>query len=292
MPIPARIQERLENSMSAEEDEEHFDDTVSGSMGDVLSDDPQLAASQASPGADSWYIRRALGPIMKRAVPNDDRSARDITPWHLIPQVLNALARVELTRLKVIEEATRALELNESLKKEKKDNDEVLLLPSEKKKELRNLVHPKTHAFLRQNYTFISLQMRVIHIYEDIRARAAGVDELILTYFPQDLTAPSPHLFIHTMKTASSDEFKSYATTRTSMYDLYREVDDWEDELKESISESVMNGLPGADLKFSYPDEFGKKFQPTVSWLQVLKMILGWCRTVQNMVNTLEKVFK
>ncbi|KAG9092444.1 hypothetical protein FRC06_011915 [Ceratobasidium sp. 370] len=296
MPIPARIQERLENSMSAEEDEEHFDDTISGSMGDVLSADPQLAASQVPAGADSWYIRRALGPILKRAVPDDDRSARDITPWHLIPQVLNALARVELTRLKVIEEATRALELNENLRKEKRGagegSDEALLLPSDKKKELRGLINPKTCAFLRQNYTFISLQMRVVHIYEDIRARAAGVDELIMAYFPQDLTAPSPHLFIHSMKTASSDEFKSYAATRVSVYDLYREVDEWEDELKESISESVMNGLQDTNLKFSYPEEFGKKFQPTVSWLQVLKMVFGWCRTVQNMVNTLEKIFK
>ncbi|KAG8703272.1 hypothetical protein FRC08_002971 [Ceratobasidium sp. 394] len=134
-------------------------------MGDVLSADPQLAASQVPAGADSWYIRRALGPILKRAS-NDDRSARDITPWHLIPQVLNALARVELTRLKVIEEATRALELNESLKKEKKgaseESDAVMLLPNDKKKELRELVNPKTCAFLRQNYIFISLQMRVV----------------------------------------------------------------------------------------------------------------------------------
>ncbi|KAG9123219.1 hypothetical protein FRC07_000084 [Ceratobasidium sp. 392] len=296
MPIPAHIQERLNHPMSPDEVDEHSNDTVSGSMVSVLSNDPVLAASQVTPGADSWYVTRVLGPILKRAKPDDERDARDVTPWHLIPKVLDALARMELTRLHVVGEATRALELNEKMRKEKKtsqEEDDNVLLPSDKKKELRSLVHSKQCAVLRENYMYISLQTRIIHTHEDIRARAAGVDNLILTYFPQNLTAPDSHLFIHSMKKASADELKDYSEARMSVYTLYRNVDKWEDELKESISESVMNGLPqDANLKFSYPEEFDKKFQPAVSWIKVLKLIAGWNKTVQNMVNTLEKIFQ
>jgi hypothetical protein len=97
-------------------------------MTQVLLDDPDVGPSQASSGADLFYVRTVLAPIVKRCTPGDDRSARDITPWHLLPKVLNALARMELTRIKVVEEATRALELNSSLKKKKAAGVSELLL--------------------------------------------------------------------------------------------------------------------------------------------------------------------
>ncbi|QRW12810.1 hypothetical protein RhiLY_11809 [Ceratobasidium sp. AG-Ba] len=296
MPIPARIQKRLEDSMSAD-DSDVYDDTVSGSMEDVLNGDPALAASQVPPAADVWYIKRALKPILKRAAPDDDRSARDITPWHLLPQILNALARVELARQKVVEEATRALELNESLKKKKSTDsegkDNVVLLSNDNKKDLRSLIHPEVGSSLRKMYMVVSHQTRAIHVYEDIRARAAGVDELILSYFPRNLTASNPHLFIHMMKAASPEEIQDYVTTRLSVYELYRKVDQWEDELKESISESVMNGLPqDGNLQFSYPEEFDKKFQPDEKWIAVLNMLLvvdlkDWDYTITFMMKLL-----
>ncbi|KAG8678294.1 hypothetical protein FRC09_019958, partial [Ceratobasidium sp. 395] len=164
MPIPADIQAHLANPMSCDEADDHVADTIRGSMASVLGNNPQLAASQVTSGADVWYIKRVLGPILKRAKPDDERDARDNTPWHLIPKVLNALARLELTRLRVVAEATRALELNETMRKEKKeggqDSAEILLLPSDKKQELRSLIHPKPCTLMRQNYIHLTLQMR------------------------------------------------------------------------------------------------------------------------------------
>lgn len=93
------------------------------------------------------------------------------------------------------------------------------------------------------------------------------------------------------MKTATPEETKGYSTTRHLVYDLYKGIDLWEEALEKSgISEDAMNGQdPGAT--FSYPQEFERKFPPSFEWIGVVKMAIGWAKTVQKTVTMLEEVF-
>lgn len=87
-------------------------------MARIVAED-KIEHKQIPTWAELCYLKSTLEPILQRATPGNDRSARDVTPWHLMPVVLDAVSRMELTRMKVVKEATRALELNASLKKGK-----------------------------------------------------------------------------------------------------------------------------------------------------------------------------
>ncbi|KAF8756605.1 hypothetical protein RHS01_04477 [Rhizoctonia solani] len=163
-----------------------------------------------------------LEPIVQRGVtaPNDQTKAREETPWHLIHVVLDILARQELTRQKVAKEANRALGLNSYWRAEQargaEDAKELLLLSDEHRNKLKSIASSKVSTLMRTRYVFISLHLRRMHIYETLRTRSAGVDELIKTYFPQEIPADPNYL----------------------------EIDAWEDQLqKDGIGEDIMNGL-------------------------------------------------
>ncbi|EUC57537.1 hypothetical protein RSOL_224270 [Rhizoctonia solani AG-3 Rhs1AP] len=149
--------------------------------------------------------------------------------------------------------------------------------------------------FMRDRYFFISLLLRRMHIYEALRTRAAGVDELIRTYFPQEIPKDPDHLYLDIMKSATQEdlEMKSYLGERKVVYTLYKDIDIWEDQLqKEGITEEMMNGpAQNPEREFSYPVEFERKFPPFMDWTELVNITLGWSRSVSNMVNTLEDIF-
>jgi hypothetical protein len=120
------------------------------------------------------------------------------------------------------------------------------------------------------------------------------VDELIKGYFPQDLTADAPDLYITIMKSATTEEIKSYSVTRLLVYRLYKDTDIWEDNLqKENISENMMNGLSqDSNREFSYPQEFERQFPPFMEWTKLVTLTLGWSKSVLNMVTELDNAFK
>ncbi|KAH7334691.1 hypothetical protein B0J17DRAFT_671185 [Rhizoctonia solani] len=258
-----------------------------------------LKHSQVPTWSEVTALTYILEPIKKcgTAAPNDQTKAREDTPWHRTNVVLDILARQELTRQKVAQEAKRALALDLYWKEEKtkgiESAKEVLLLPKKYKDKLKYLASSNTSKMMREKYMFISIAIRRMHIYETLRTRSAGVDELIRTYFPQEIPKNADHLYLDIMKTATPDEMKSYSGERKLVYSLYKDIDAWEDQLqKEGINEEIMNGLaqtPGRE--FSYPVEFERKFPPFLDWTEVVSITLGWSRTVLNMVNTLEKMF-
>ncbi|KAJ1305999.1 hypothetical protein OPQ81_010714 [Rhizoctonia solani] len=274
---------------------------VIGSIAEMLAEDTngELKHTQVPTWSEVIALTFILEPIAKRGVaaPNDQTRAREDTPWHLIIVVLDILARQELTRRKVTEEAKRALGLNLHWREEKARGSEnakgVFLLTDEHKNKLKSLASSKVSTFMRQKYLFISLTLRRMHIYETLRTRAVGVDELIKTYFPQEIPKDPDYLYLDIMKTADQEEMKSYLGERKLIYTLYKDIDTWEDRLQKSgISEEVMNGLtqnPGRD--FSYPVEFERKFPPFMDWTELVNITLGWSRSVSNMVNTLEDMF-
>ncbi|KAF8608189.1 hypothetical protein BDV93DRAFT_519245 [Ceratobasidium sp. AG-I] len=291
MPIPEDLRQQIEELMNAEDDA-MIRRTVLGSMARIVSED-KLEHKQIPSWAELCYLKSTLEPILNRATPGNDRSARDVTPWHFMPVVLDAITRMELTRMQAVKEATRALELNSSLKKgkNKATEDETLLLSEDKKRNLRTISSPKFSSMLRERYMLLSLQIRRTHIYEQLRSRAPDIDTLIQNYFPRDLASSNAHLCIYVMKTATPEEIKGYSTTRHLIYDLYRGIDVWEEALEKSgVSEDAMNGQdPGAT--FSYSKEFERKFPPTFEWIGVVQMAIGWAKTVQKAVTMLEEVF-
>lgn len=98
-----------------------------GSTAQWLADDPngELKNTQVPAWGEHLAIRFILEPIVKRATFKNEVEAREGTPWHLMGHVLNMLARMELVRKKVMDEASRALELNSNLKKGKGKETEV-----------------------------------------------------------------------------------------------------------------------------------------------------------------------
>lgn len=291
MPIPEDLRKQIEELMNAEDDE-MIRRTVLGSMARVVAEG-KIEHKQIPSWAELCCVKAMLEPILQRATPGNDRSARDVTPWHLMPVVLDAITRMELTRVKVVKEAIRALELNSSLRKgkNKATEDETLFLPDDKKRNLKTISSPKFSSMLREQYMLLSLQIRRTHIYEQLRSRAPDIDTLIQNYFPHDLTLPNAHLYTHVMKTANPEEIKGYSTTRHLVFDLYQAIDVWEEALEKSgVSEDIMNGQD-PDATFSYPNEFERKFHPSSEWIGVVKMAIGWAKTVQRTVTILEGIF-
>ncbi|CAE6492606.1 unnamed protein product [Rhizoctonia solani] len=274
---------------------------VIGSTIEWLAEDNtgELKHSQVPTWSEVVALTFMLEPIQKRnmAAPNDQTKAREDTPWHRTNVVLDILARQELTRQKVAQEAKRALALDLHWQEEKSKGAEsakgILLLPKKYKDKLKYLASSNTSKMMREKYMFISITIRRMHIYETLRTRSAGVDELIVTYFPQEIPKHADYLYLDIMKAATQDEMKSYSRERKLVYSLYKDIDAWEDQLqKEGINEEIMNGLaqnPGHE--FSYPIEFERKFPPFLDWTEVVNITLGWSRTVSNMVNTLEEIF-
>lgn len=102
------------------------------------------------------------------------------------------------------------------------------------------------------------------------------------------------NLYIATMEDATPEEVKAYKATRSLVYNLYQETDIWEDELQEQgITENMMNGLPQDPKRdFAYPEEFEGKFPPFMEWRKLVELVLGWSKTVLNMVTALDDAFK
>ncbi|CAE7155187.1 unnamed protein product [Rhizoctonia solani] len=273
---------------------------VIGSTAEWLAEDNtgELKKTQVPIWNEVIALTFILEPIVKRdfVAPNDQTKAREESPWHLINVVLDILARQELTRRQVAQEAKRALSLDfhwQEKNKGAKNSKEILLLSKEHKEKLKALVSSKMTTLMRGQYMFISLLLRRMHIYETLRTRAAGVDELITMYFPQDIPQDPDYLYLYLMKSATQQEMKSYSGGRKLVYTLYKDIDEWEDELqKEGISEEMMN-RPAQDpeREFSYPVEFERKFPPFMDWAQLVKLTLGWSKSVSNMVNVLEDIF-
>ncbi|KEP52418.1 hypothetical protein V565_045810 [Rhizoctonia solani 123E] len=276
---------------------------VIGSTAEWLAEDStgQAKHDQVPIWSEVIALTFILEPIIKRgfASPNDQTRAREESPWHLINVVLNMLARQELTRRQVTDEAKRALGLNLHWKEEKNRGAEnardIVLLPKKSRDKLKSLASSKISMFMRDRYFFISLLLRRMHIYEALRTRAAGVDELIRTYFPQEIPKDPDHLYLDIMKSATQEdlEMKSYLGERKVVYTLYKDIDIWEDQLqKEGITEEMMNGpAQNPEREFSYPVEFERKFPPFMDWTELVNITLGWSRSVSNMVNTLEDIF-
>ncbi|CAE6512011.1 unnamed protein product [Rhizoctonia solani] len=274
---------------------------VIGSTAEWLAEDStgELKNSQVPTWSEVIALTFILEPIVKRGTtaPNDQTRAREGSPWHLINVVLDILARQELTRQQVAEAAAQALRLNLHWREEKargtESAKEILLLPDEHKNKLKSLASTRVSNFMREKYLFISLHLRRMHIYETLRTRAAGVDELIKTYFPQEIPENPDYLYLKIMKSAAQEEIKSYLGERKLVYTLYKNIDVWEDQLqREGIGEDMMNGLvQNPEREFSYPVEFERNFPPFMDWTELVNITLGWSRSVSNMVNTLEGIF-
>ncbi|CAE6388484.1 unnamed protein product [Rhizoctonia solani] len=302
MPDPAAdLCEKLHLIMDEEENWNRR--IVIGSTAEWLAEDHtgERKNSQVPTWSEVVALTFILEPIVKRGIkaPNDQTKAREESPWHLIHVVLDILARQELTRRKVAKEAEQALSLNSYWRAERAKGaevqraKEVLLLPDEYKNKLKSIASSKVSAFMRTRYSFISLHLRRMHIYETLRTRAAGVDELIKTYFPQEVPADPDHLYLKIMKDGDPEEMKSYLGERKLVYTLYREVDIWEDRLqREGIGEDIMNSLAqDPEREFSYPVEFERNFPPFMDWTELVNITLGWSRSVSNMVKTMEDIF-
>ncbi|KAF8706598.1 hypothetical protein RHS03_04689, partial [Rhizoctonia solani] len=274
---------------------------VIGSMAELLAGDTtgELKNLQVPMWGEDIALTFILEPIVQRGVtaPNDQTKAREETPWHLIHVVLDILARQELTRQKVAKEANRALGLNSYWRAEQargaEDAKEVLLLSDEHRNKLKSIASSKVSTLMRTRYVFISLHLRRMHIYETLRTRSAGVDELIKTYFPQEIPADPNYLYLQIVKDGYPQEMRSYLAERKLVYTLYRGVDAWEDQLqKDGIGEDIMNGLAqDLEREFSYPVEFERRFPPFMDWTELVRITLGWSRSVRNMVNTLQSIF-
>jgi hypothetical protein len=148
-------------------------------------------------------------------------------------------------------------------------------------------------VILRLGFYHVEFCLFIQHIYETLRTRAVGVDELIKTYFPQEIPADPDYLYLKVTKDGNPEEMKSYLGERRLVYSLYREIDAWEDQLqKEGIGEDIMNNLAQhTEREFSYPAEFERNFPPFMDWTALVDLTLGWSRSVSNMVKTLEEIF-
>ncbi|CUA66976.1 hypothetical protein RSOLAG22IIIB_02886 [Rhizoctonia solani] len=277
-----------------------------GSMAEWLAGDStgERRHSQVPTWSEVVALTFILEPIVKRgtAAPNDQTRAREESPWHLINVVLEILARQELTRRQVVQEAKRALGLNLHWQEEKtrgvENAKEIALLPKQVTDKLKYLASSNVSTFMRERYRLVSSVLRQMHIYETLRTRAAGVDELIKSYFPREIPKDPDYLYLNIMKSATQEEMRSYLGERKLVYTLYRDVDTWEDQLqKEGVTEEMMNSpSPNPEREFSYPVEFERKFPPPtpvdMDWIKVIEITLGWSRSVSNMVNTLEDIFR
>ncbi|KDN47931.1 hypothetical protein RSAG8_03351, partial [Rhizoctonia solani AG-8 WAC10335] len=243
---------------------------VIGSTAEWLAEDStgELKHSQVPTWSEVIALTFILAPTVKRgpAALNDRTRAREEPPWHLIKIVLDIVARQELTRRQVAQEAKRALGLNLHWQEEKtrgaENAKEILLLPEELRHKLKSLASSKVSTLMRERYLFISLLLRRMHIYEILRTRTAGVDELIKTYFPQEIPKDPDYLYLDIMKSATQEEMKSYLGERKLVYTLYKDIEKQGRPARYTERESTVPWITARLL----PHPLSSRFQQRYHW--------------------------
>ncbi|KAG8929963.1 hypothetical protein FRC02_004815, partial [Tulasnella sp. 418] len=232
----------------------------------------------------AYTIRRILRPIK----------------WHLIPDLLNLLANVELIRRKVAECASTALTWHNVFTAQggslDENGEQVRLLKSDEVKALDEIANSDVCEEMKVQWHAASLNIRSHHIHHILLTDALPDFKIYYPlYFPPSIgDYPSPPLFLECLS-GEEREAERLFLEKAKLEDMPERVSTWRDKRRswwlERWPEVLDDILYGETPYTSIQRDFQKTFPSQIEWSNLVGVIERWLTKVQSSMDTLEHIF-